>query len=252
MKSIVLYLLCLIIIATAASCTDMTATQDQTTFAAATTESSDAATADESTTSTTTTETSSSEAATTTEATTTEATTTESTTTDSTTPETTSTEAADTTGTTTETTTEAANSPVNTLIMYSSYAHMVSYDPARGWADFDYFNMLLGDEAVQYLVDNEGYSLEEAQELVDDFADSEFVYQNDNPQLRTIDLREVDLKLMYYPDGTMVTGATPADSELIDLYDLYHVNPDLVLDSFFYYITVINDEVVTVEQVYWP
>lgn len=94
--------------------------------------------------------------------------------------------------------------------------------------------------------------LEEAQDLVDNFADSEFVYQNDNPQLRTVDLRGVDIELMYYPDGTMVTDATPVDSEHIDLYDLYHVNTDLILDSFFYYITVENDDVVSVEQVYWP
>lgn len=153
-----------------------------------------------------------------------------------------------------EVTTEATASPepTNTPVMYSSYAHMVSYDPARGWADFDYFNMLTGDEAVQYLVDNEGYSLQDAQQLVDDFADSEFVCQNDNPQLRTINLQEVDLKMMYHSDGTMVTGATPIDSELIDLFDLYHVNPELVLDSFFYYITVLDGEVVAVEQVYWP
>jgi hypothetical protein len=151
-----------------------------------------------------------------------------------------------------EITSEGETGPINTAAMYSSYAYMVSYDPARGWADFDYFNLLQGDDAVQYLVDHEGYTLEDAQALVDDFADSEFICQNDNPQLRTVDLQEVDLKLMYYPDGTMVTDATSLDSELIDLYDLYHVDPDLVLDSFFYYITVVDDDPVAVEQVYWP
>ncbi len=137
-------------------------------------------------------------------------------------------------------------------VMYSSYAHMVSYDPARGQADFDYFNMLRGDDAVQYLVDYEGYTVGDAQALVDDFADSEFVESNLNPQLRTIDLTVVDIKLMFYPDGTMLPGAEPVDSELIDLFDLYHVDPAKVLDYFFYYITVVDGEVVTVEQVYWP
>lgn len=152
----------------------------------------------------------------------------------------------------TRTTTKKQEGPVNTAKIYSSYAYMVSYDPARGWADFDYFNALKGDKAVAYLVSNDGYSPAEAQEMVDNFADQEFVCQNDNPQLRTINLQEVDLKLMYYPDGTEVTGATPIDAELIDLYNLYEVHPEYVLDSFFYYITVQDDQVVSVEQVYRP
>jgi hypothetical protein len=157
-----------------------------------------------------------------------------------------------TTAATSAATSAATTGPSNSARMYSSYAHMVSYDPARGWADFDYFNMLVGDDAVAWLVEHEGYSLADAQALVADFADSEFIEQNENPQLRTIDLRDIDLKLMYYPDGTMVTDATPIDSELIDLYNLYHVNPDLVLDSFFYYVKVVGGEVVSVKQVYWP
>lgn len=143
-------------------------------------------------------------------------------------------------------------SPTNTVEMYSSYAHMVSYDPARGWADFDYFSMLRGDEAVDWLVEHEGYTRDDAQAMVNDFADSEFIEKNTNLQLRTIDLRSVALKLMYYPDGTMVSGAEPVVSTLNDLYDLYHLNPALVTDSFFYYITVVNGEVTVVEQVYWP
>lgn len=136
--------------------------------------------------------------------------------------------------------------------MYSSYAHMVSYDPARGFADFDYFNLLKGQDAIDYLVDHEGDTRTDAEALVNDFADSEFIEQNDNPLLRTIDLRDIDLKLMYHPDGTMVTDATPIDSEPIDLYNLYHVNPDLVLNSFFYQVHVSGDIVTMVEQVYWP
>lgn len=105
---------------------------------------------------------------------------------------------------------------------------------------------------IDYLVDHEGYTRTDAEALVNDFADSEFIEQNDNPLLRTIDLRDIDLKLMYHPDGTMVTDATPIDSELIDLYNLYHVNPDLVLNSFFYQVHVSGDIVTMVEQVYWP
>jgi len=129
---------------------------------------------------------------------------------------------------------------------------MVSYDPARGWADFDYFNMLRGDAAVQWLVNREGYTLADAQDMVDDFGDSEFIEQNDNPQLRTIDLNTVALRLMYYPDGSESLDATSVESELIDLYDLYHVNPDLVLHSYFYRIEVEDGVPVAVTQVFWP
>lgn len=135
--------------------------------------------------------------------------------------------------------------------MYSSYAHLVSYDPARGFADFDYFEMLIGDEAIAFLV-TQGWSLAEAQAYVDDFADSEFVEKNTNPQLRTIDLREIQLKLMYYPDGTKVEGAVPINATLEDFYNLYNINPAIIKDEFFYYITVTGGEVVSVEQVYWP
>lgn len=135
--------------------------------------------------------------------------------------------------------------------MYSSYAHLVLYDPARGFADFDYFDMLKGNEAVEFLVET-GSALADAQELVDNFADSEFVEKNTNPQLRAIDLRETQLKLMFNPDGTKVEGAVPADATLEDFYNLYHLNPSLITDEYFYYITVTDGEVVCVEQVYWP
>lgn len=140
--------------------------------------------------------------------------------------------------------------PSNTAKMYSSYARMVSFDPARGWADFDYFEMLKGNDAVQWLVDKEGYTLAKAQAEVADYADSEFIEKNTNPQLRTIDLREIPLKLIYKSDGTMVE--TGINGDIGDLFDLYQHNKSLVLDTNFYYIEVKNGEVVAVNQVYWP
>ncbi|MHB1314493.1 MAG: hypothetical protein ACYCX2_03275 [Christensenellales bacterium] len=142
--------------------------------------------------------------------------------------------------------------PSNEAEMYSSYAYMVSYDPARGWADFDYFSMLRGEEAVEWLVEEEGYTLAAAQAEVENFADSEFIEKNTNPQLRTIDLREIPLKLMYHPDGTMLSGAEPIDATLADLYHLYELNPALLLDSFFYYVEAEGGAVVSLSQVYWP
>lgn len=142
--------------------------------------------------------------------------------------------------------------PSSSVRMYSSYAHMVSFDPARGWADFDYFDLLQGEAAVEWLVEEEGYTLAEAEAKVADFADSEFIEKNTNPQLRTIDLREIPLKLMYHPDGAPLPGAEPIDADIGDLYTLYEHHPDLVLDSFFYYVKVAGGEVTSVRQVYWP
>lgn len=140
--------------------------------------------------------------------------------------------------------------PSNTASIYSSYAHMVSFDPARGWADFDYFEMLRGDDAIKWLVDKKGYTLANATAEVENFADSEFIESNVNPQLRTIDLREVPIKLIYQSDGTMVESGI--DGDIGDLYELYEHNKSLVIDTNFYYIKVENGEVVSVDQVYWP
>lgn len=129
---------------------------------------------------------------------------------------------------------------------------MESYNPANGWAEFDYFDMLRGDAAVQWLVNVEGYTLADAQEEVDNYADSEFIMKNVNPQLRTVDLTDLPLQLMYYPDGSMVEGATPVDAEISDLNALYALDPDLLLNSFFFYVTVSGGAVESVRQVYWP
>lgn len=180
------------------------------------------------------------------------ATTTPGVTTTQTTPAGSTAEPSDTTPETTVPTTADISEPSNSATLYTSYAFMKSFDPARGWADFDYFEMLRGDDAVQWLVDHEGYTLADAQDTVDNFADSEFITKNTNPVLRTIDLRELPLKLMYHPDGTMVDGANPIDATIGDLYALYEHDPELVLNSFFYFIEVVGGNVVSVEQVYWP
>lgn len=142
--------------------------------------------------------------------------------------------------------------PSNSAKMYSSYAHMASFDPETGWAAFDYFDILRQDAAVQWLVENEGYTQASAEAEVGDFADSEFIEKNTNPQLRTIDLNQVTLTLMYHPDGTQAEGANPVPSTVDGLRALYALDPSLVLQSFFYYVEVQNDRAVQVDQVYWP
>lgn len=136
--------------------------------------------------------------------------------------------------------------------MYSSFAFLVSYDPARSTADFDYFDMLRGKDAVKWLVEQEGYTQADAQAEVDSFADSEFITKNINKQLRTIDLSIVQLKLMYHPNGEAVTDATPIAVTLDDFNAVYQIDRKKILESYFFYVTVKDGAAVSVEQVYWP
>jgi hypothetical protein len=137
--------------------------------------------------------------------------------------------------------------------LYSSYAHMVSFDPQSGLADFDYFDMLRGPDAVNWLVEQEGYSLRDAEEVVGNYSVSEFIEKNTDPGLRTIDLNGVELTLMYKPDGTMAEGSPASVAAGIeDLKALYALDPDLALRSYFYYVTVQDGKAVSVDQVYWP
>lgn len=136
--------------------------------------------------------------------------------------------------------------------MYSSYADMVSFDPETGWALFDYWDMLKGDEAKQWLVDHEGYTEANAKEYVDNMSDSEFVKKNTNPRLRAVDLSKVSIKMMFQQDGTPVAGAEPVTLTYAEFMNLYAAKPDAVLTSYFYYVTVQSGKVKTVEQPYWP
>ncbi len=146
----------------------------------------------------------------------------------------------------------AASSTPNNPKLYSSYAHMTAYHPSTGLADFDYFDMLRGEDAVKWMVSHEGYTKAEAEEIVSEFADSEFIEKNENTQIRTIDLNQVALKLMYDSSGEMVTDSTPVASTVAKLNTLYSHDSSLVLNSFFYYVKVQNGVAVEVTQVYWP
>ena len=136
---------------------------------------------------------------------------------------------------------------------YSSYAFMVSYDPARAWADFDYFDMLTGQDAIDWMVAHDGYTEAEATDIVDDWGDGEYICKNTNPGLRTIDLKEVDIELMYHADGTQSLDATSIPSTVSDVFALYNLDADHYLyDTFFFYIHVdASGNVTKVQQVYW-
>ena len=137
--------------------------------------------------------------------------------------------------------------------MYSSYAYLVSFDPDTGIAKFDYFDMLRDDDAIDYLVKHKGYTQSDAENLVENFADSEFVEKNDNPQLRAIDIDDVPLKLMVKPNGEMVDDATSIAATAAQFRAIYSLNTSLLLESYFYYVHVESDgKISLVEQVYWP
>ena len=105
---------------------------------------------------------------------------------------------------------------------------------------------------MNYLVSHEGYTQADAQALVDQFADSEFVKKNENPQLRAVDLDDVSLKLMIQPSGEPVDGAESIPANANDARAIYAIDPSL-LSMYFYSIHVEDDgHVSLVEQVYWP
>jgi len=147
---------------------------------------------------------------------------------------------------------------VNTAVMYSSYATLSSFDPVTGLAKFDYFDMLTGQDAIDWLVSHEGYTQADAENEVNNFADGEFVMKNVNPQLRTVDLSVTPLKAIYYADGSQTATWPEAEpisyADFVALYEYEKVDPDgrtYVTDGMFYYITVVNDVVTEVKQVFW-
>ncbi len=187
-----------------------------------------------------------------------EPTTAESTTADATTVVETTTAETTTEPTTTEPSETTRPPVVNTATMYSSYALLKSFDPETGLAKFDYFDMLTGQDAIDWLVNNEGYTQAEAEEEVNNYMDGEFFMKNINPQLRTVDLVVTPLKAIHYADGSQT--ATWPDSESISyedfiaLYELEKVDPDgisYVMKGLFYWVTVEDDVVTEVKQVYW-
>ena len=154
---------------------------------------------------------------------------------------------------------ETTHAPVvNKAAMYSSFALLSSFDPVTGLAEFDYFDMLLGQDAIDWLVSHEGYTQADAEDTVNNFVDGEFVMKNANPQLRTVDLSVTPLKAIYYADGSQT--ATWPESEpitftdFVALYEFEKVGEDgitYVTGNMFYYITIVNDKVTEVKQVFW-
>lgn len=130
---------------------------------------------------------------------------------------------------------------------------MMSFDPVSSWAEFDYWDRLTGDAAVAWLVANEGMTESAARAIVDDFADSEFITKNTNPQLRTFDLSVWPVKLLPYPFGyEYAPNPDPVLTSFADLCTLYATHPDILLTKNYYYITVKSNGDIIVEMRYQP
>lgn len=139
------------------------------------------------------------------------------------------------------------------LKMYSSYAYLKKFDPLTGLAMFDYFDLLQGEDAIDYLIEQEGYTQAKAEAEVNNFADSEFIEKNTNTALRAVNIDEVSLNLIYQPSGEHSETAASIPSTADDFRAIYVHDRSLLLESYFYYIHVnAYNKVFWVEQVYWP
>jgi len=137
--------------------------------------------------------------------------------------------------------------------MYTSKALFVSFDPGTGIAEFDYIDLLQGDDAVQYMVTYEGKTQQEAQDIVDGWADSECIIKNHNTQLRMIDMDGPAITMLWYPNGDEDYSLNGVSFSYQDFVTLYNNHPDKVDWYLFYQIEVDGSGNVThVEQVYWP
>ena len=137
--------------------------------------------------------------------------------------------------------------------MYDSNALFVSFDPSTGIAAFDFIDVLQGDDAVQHMVNYEGKTPQEAQDIVDGWADSECIIKNHNPQLRMIDMDGPAITMLWYPNGAEDFTLNGVSFSYQDFVTLYTNHPDKVDWYLFYHIDVDGaGNVVEVEQVYWP
>ncbi len=141
----------------------------------------------------------------------------------------------------------------STPAMYDSDALFVSFDPGTGIAQFDYIEILQGNDAVQYMVTYQGKTLQEAQDIVENWADSECIVKNHNSQLRSIDMNGPAIKMLCYPNGDEDYSLNGISFSYQDFVTLYTNHPDKVDCYLFYHIDVNSaGNVVEVKQVYWP
>ena len=142
-------------------------------------------------------------------------------------------------------------SPAPTPRMYSSYAHLVSFDTRTGIAQFDYFDYLKGQDAVNYLVEREGYTLENAQTEVANWPDSMFIEKNSSSKLRAVDLSSVPIYMIVDRNGYANEYYEPIKMNYKDFKNLYNSMPVVILDTYFYRVKVDDSGAIeSVTQIY--
>lgn len=137
------------------------------------------------------------------------------------------------------------------LPMYSSFAYMRSFDPNTGIAKFDFFEILRGSDAVDYLINCQGYCSLVAETKIDNLGEDDFIEINHSLELRQVDLKKVPVMLLHTANGCSITDAQGVETSFGDIVLLYNKDKAKLLFSFYYYITINEDtgEVMKVEQV---
>ncbi len=133
--------------------------------------------------------------------------------------------------------------------LYSSYAYLRRFDPKSGIAQFDYFDVLTGSDAVNYLINCEGYCSLVAQEEVAKYEETDFLEVNPDGALWDIDLAQTDIMLLYDENANFLKQARKASFD--DVVKLWNQDKSLLLTSSYYYILVDEQtaEVLLIEQV---
>ena len=119
---------------------------------------------------------------------------------------------------------------------YSSYAYLRRFDPQSGIAQFDFFDVLTGSDAVNYLINCEGYCSLVAQEEVAKYEQTDFLEVNTDGTLWDIDLNKTEIKLLYDVNGSF--EETAEDASIEDFTSLWNADKSLLMKKGFYYITV--------------
>lgn len=128
------------------------------------------------------------------------------------------------------------------------FASLQSYDPATRTGMFDEFEMLRGDEAVDFLVRKGYYDKAEAQGVVDGLSSDGFVPKS--VARRHFDLGNTNFLLRYQPDGAPAPDGVPSNSG--DFRAIYDADRTLLMDTCYYRIHVKGGAAVYLEQFPWP
>lgn len=134
----------------------------------------------------------------------------------------------------------------------SIYARLVNFDPDTNTAFFDEFEMLRGEEAVLFLMLQNGLSEEEARAEAAGLAESEFVTKDVSKEQRYFNIETVPFTLLYQPSGEMVTGNEGIPSNIGDFRAIWQLNPSLLRDTHFYRLSLTGEQLTFLEQMYWP